>query len=198
MTDLQEKAMRMALEALKKSHPISNSNEDLYAHSEAGSELYNELKKAKALEPPEQEPVGFVTDSGASAYFLKGVDLDDDTPLYAAPPHYWGNVTSAELVEELRRRDMLMVPVKEQEPDEFCTATTEELMKTLGCSDEKAKEIHDKVEALAQEEKREWVGLTDEEIGIAFDKHFDRYAERNEAWPLYERELEAKLKEKNK
>ena len=57
MTDLQEKAMRMALEALKKSHPISNSNEDLYAHSEAGSELYNELKKAKALAQPEQEPV---------------------------------------------------------------------------------------------------------------------------------------------
>jgi hypothetical protein len=34
----------------------------------------------------EQEPVGYVTDSGASAYFLKGVDLDDDTPLYTAPP----------------------------------------------------------------------------------------------------------------
>jgi hypothetical protein len=59
MTEQQEKAMRMALEALKKSHPISNSNEDLYAHSEAGSELYNELKKAKALAQPEQEPVAW-------------------------------------------------------------------------------------------------------------------------------------------
>ena len=45
--------------------------------------------------------------------------------------------------------------------------------------------------------KREWVGLTDAEIDIVFDKHFNRYAERNEAWPMYERELEAKLKEKN-
>jgi uncharacterized UPF0160 family protein len=75
------------------------------------------------------EPVGYVTDSGASAYFLKGVDLDDDTPLYTAP--------------------------------------------------------------------REWVGLTDGEIDLIFDKHFNRYAERGQAWPLYEREIEAKLKEKN-
>jgi hypothetical protein len=45
----------------------------------------------------EQEPVGYVTDSGASAYFLKGVDLDDDTPLYAAPPkREWVGLTDAE------------------------------------------------------------------------------------------------------
>jgi hypothetical protein len=36
------------------------------------------------------EPVGYVTDSGASAYFLKGVDLDDDTPLYTAPREWVG------------------------------------------------------------------------------------------------------------
>jgi hypothetical protein len=38
----------------------------------------------------------------------------------------------------------------QQTPDEFCIATTEELMKTLGCSDEKAKEIHDGAEAIAK------------------------------------------------
>jgi len=38
----------------------------------------------------------------------------------------------------------------QQTPDEFCTATTEELMKVLGCSDQKAKEIHDGAEAIAK------------------------------------------------
>jgi uncharacterized UPF0160 family protein len=47
---------------------------------------------------PEQKPVGFVTDSGASAYFLKGVDLDDDTPLYTAPPkREWVGLTDEEI-----------------------------------------------------------------------------------------------------
>jgi hypothetical protein len=40
----------------------------------------------KALAQPEQEPVGYVTNSGRSAWILKDVDLDDDTPLYTAPP----------------------------------------------------------------------------------------------------------------
>jgi hypothetical protein len=86
MTDLQEKAMRMALEALKKSHPISNSNEDLYAHSEAGSELYNELKKAKALAQPEQEPVAWVDakPDGYDFYGLREVPFGKHY-LYTAP-----------------------------------------------------------------------------------------------------------------
>ena len=37
-------------------------------------------------------------------------------------------------------------------------------MKTLGCSDEKAKEIHDKVEALAQPEQ-ECVAIVNESMG---------------------------------
>jgi hypothetical protein len=37
----------------------------------------------EALEQPAQEPVGYVTDSGLSAVFNLGVDLDDGTPLYA-------------------------------------------------------------------------------------------------------------------
>ena len=40
----------------------------------------------QALEQPEQEPVGYVTNSGTSAWILKDVDLDDDTPIYTAPP----------------------------------------------------------------------------------------------------------------
>jgi uncharacterized UPF0160 family protein len=53
-------------------------------------ERVNETAKSK------QAPVGYVTDSGASAYFLKGVDLDDDTPLYTAPPKRWVGLTDEE------------------------------------------------------------------------------------------------------
>jgi hypothetical protein len=82
MTEQQEKAMRMALEAL-----------DCLPWQ--ASPIAVEATKAlrQALAQPEQEPVGFVTDSGMSAYFLKGVDLDDGTPLYAAPPKRWVGLT---------------------------------------------------------------------------------------------------------
>ena len=54
----------------------------------------------------EHEPVGYVTDSGKSAYILLGVDLEDDTPLYTAPPKAaeWVGLTEKdkdELVESL-------------------------------------------------------------------------------------------------
>jgi hypothetical protein len=55
----------------------------------------------QALAQPEQEPVGYVTDSGMSAYFLKGVDLDDDTPLYAAPPKQWVGLTDADIAQTM-------------------------------------------------------------------------------------------------
>jgi hypothetical protein len=74
MTDLR-KAAEMALEALEKLR---------FANAPFLDEAMEALRQA--LAQPEQEPVGYVTDSGASAYFLKGVDLDDDTPLYTAPP----------------------------------------------------------------------------------------------------------------
>ena len=52
----------------------------------------------QALAQPEQEPVGYVTDSGKSAYILLGVDLEDDTPLYTAPPkREWVGLTDDEL-----------------------------------------------------------------------------------------------------
>jgi uncharacterized UPF0160 family protein len=78
----------------------------------------------------EQEPVGYVTDSGRSAYFLKGVDLDDDTPLYTAPP------------------------------------------------------------------KREWVGLTEEEMDNIIEK-FILPGGDVEDWDGYWKAIEAKLREKN-
>ena len=43
------------------------------------------------------EPVAYVTDSGKSAYILLGVDLEDDTPLYTAPPQKeWVGLTDDE------------------------------------------------------------------------------------------------------
>jgi hypothetical protein len=40
----------------------------------------------QALAQPEQDPVGYVTNSGTSAWILKDIDLDDDTPIYTEPP----------------------------------------------------------------------------------------------------------------
>jgi hypothetical protein len=173
MTDLR-KAAEMALEALKKSHPISNSNEDLYAHSEAGSELYNELKKAKALAQPEQEPVGFVTDSGMSAYFLKGVDLDDDTPLYTAPP---------------------------KQPEQEPVGTYEGVMETMlslrnGTIEQQQVYGHMKDKLLyTAPPKREWVGLTDDEIHKIVYEQME--GQHPAAGFRVANCIEAKLKEKN-
>ncbi len=50
----------------------------------------------QALTEPEQEPVGYVSESGKGAYILAGVDLDDDTPLYTAPPKRWVGLTDEE------------------------------------------------------------------------------------------------------
>jgi hypothetical protein len=46
-----------------------------------------------------QEPVGYVTDSGMSAVFISGINLEDDTPLYTAPPHHVNDVKKREWVE---------------------------------------------------------------------------------------------------
>jgi hypothetical protein len=44
------------------------------------------------------EPVGYVSESGKGAYLLVGVGLEDDTPLYAAPPkREWVGLTDHEL-----------------------------------------------------------------------------------------------------
>ena len=40
----------------------------------------------QVLAQSEQEPVGYVSDSGNIAVIAAGIDLDDDTPVYAAPP----------------------------------------------------------------------------------------------------------------
>ena len=66
-----------------------------------------EAKQAlrQALAQPKQEPVGYVTDSGKSAYILLGVDLEDDTPLYTAPPKQWVGLTDQEINSVCYRRD---------------------------------------------------------------------------------------------
>ncbi len=136
-----------------------------------------------------QEPVGYVTDSGASAYFCKGVDLDDGTPLYAAPPHYWGNVASAELVEEireeLRRRDMLMVPVKEQEPVAVGSLSVRYFRGDKAMTDTDFEYLGELPEGdytlYTAPPKREWVDLTEEEIR-SFDFVKIQYGCEHECW----------------
>jgi uncharacterized UPF0160 family protein len=64
---------------------------------------YADLKQAGAAlkqaiaEAEEQEPVGYVSESGKGAYLLVGVDLEDDTPLYATPlKREWVGLTDDE------------------------------------------------------------------------------------------------------
>ena len=73
MSDLR-KAAEMALKYFEDAHGLEDT------------EVAIREALRQALAQPEQEPVGYVTDSGKSAYILLGVDLEDDTPLYTAPP----------------------------------------------------------------------------------------------------------------
>jgi uncharacterized UPF0160 family protein len=91
MTDLRKSAENI----LK---VLDGKPELLVSWLERLKEAREELRQA--LAQPEQELVGYVTDSGRSAYFLKGVDLDDDTPLYTAPPkREWVGLTDEEMSE---------------------------------------------------------------------------------------------------
>ena len=52
----------------------------------------------QALAQPEQTPVAYVSDDGASAAIVLGVDLDKLTPLYTAPPKSkWVGLTDEEV-----------------------------------------------------------------------------------------------------
>jgi predicted negative regulator of RcsB-dependent stress response len=83
---MEIKNFREAAEMIVEVH---DENYDKLAHDISISEL------RQALAQPEQEPVGYVTDSGMSAVFIRGTNLDDDTPLYTAPPkREWKGLTS--------------------------------------------------------------------------------------------------------
>jgi hypothetical protein len=68
MTDLR-KAAEMALEALTRAHPISNSGKHLYAHSEAMAALI------QALAEPANSTTDFVEPKTSSQTKQKPVDL---------------------------------------------------------------------------------------------------------------------------
>jgi uncharacterized UPF0160 family protein len=94
MTELR-KAAEMALEALEKQHNwmVANGGGEMFAIP--SKKAINELRQA--LAEPEQEPVGYVTNSGRSAWIYKDIDVDDDTPLYTAPPKQeWDGPTDEE------------------------------------------------------------------------------------------------------
>lgn len=104
MTDRE--AMKLALEALKASHPISNTDKSLDKHSEAMFAL------RQALEQPEQEPVAWWNPrygKGEYAFAEEQSPPDDSNdpsdfgwniPLYIAPPkHEWVGLTDDEIVK---------------------------------------------------------------------------------------------------
>jgi hypothetical protein len=107
MTDLR-KAAEMALEALTRAHPISNSGKHLYAHSEAMAALSQALAESansttgfvepKVSSQTEQEPVAWVIEGGEVDYYVDVVaKIKPGTPLYTAPPKQeWDGPTDEE------------------------------------------------------------------------------------------------------
>ena len=100
--------MKQALEALKNSHPYSNSDKDLDAHSNAMSALYTAIAEASmqrltdVQQEMEQEPVAWTTMphtddwlfvSGAMKPSLPG----DWHPLYTHPRREWRGLTDEEI-----------------------------------------------------------------------------------------------------
>jgi hypothetical protein len=57
--------------------------EKTYYDNELVALTFSIANLEKFVDKLAQEPVGYVTDSGLSAVFNIGVDLDDGTPLYA-------------------------------------------------------------------------------------------------------------------
>ena len=62
---------------------------------------------------------------------------------------------------------------------------------------EKFSEVNQEIEEALKQPKREWVGLTDEEIDGIYKTHHDQYGKCQTGGFEYERTIEAKLKEKN-
>jgi hypothetical protein len=193
MTNDLRKAAEMALEALQKIYIAPEHEEYIRVWWPKCEEAIEALRQALAQQ--DKECVAIVNEGMGGIEWLSP-PLPDDTPLYAAPPHYWGNVTNAELVEELRRRDMLMVPVKEQEPewidDDFGTMWQKCGKKDCGKFVVRVGKVDCwNGDCPEKEPKLEWVGLTEDEFESILKQH-------NEAFPfaVYQ-SIEAKLKEKN-
>ena len=75
-------AMKQALEALEEIYRTGDTQAfDLCYAPNVSPALRQAIAEAE-----KQEPVGYVSESGKGAYLLLGVGLEDDTPLYAAPP----------------------------------------------------------------------------------------------------------------
>lgn len=85
-------------------------------------EMFEEIvDELRVLLAEHSVPVGYVTDSGTSAYFLKGVDLDDDTPLYTAPPKKeWVGVNAEDVHEAFQFTELVKQISWERDPEEWC------------------------------------------------------------------------------
>ena len=94
MTDKKTEALKLALEALRKAHPISNSDKDLYKHSDALTAIREALadealdrmaENARELgldyEPAQQEPY---------------IAFNADIVGYVAPQRTWVGLTDQE------------------------------------------------------------------------------------------------------
>lgn len=75
----QLEAMKMALDALD----ISQSLQEQWKSNHHAKTLAAYYALKSVIEAAENvKPIGYITDSGNSAWIEKGLDIDDDTPIY--------------------------------------------------------------------------------------------------------------------
>ena len=67
------------------------------------------------------EPVGYVSESGKGAYLLVGVGLEDDTPLYTAPPkREWVGLTEQDVHDAFQFTELIKQLSFDRERPEWC------------------------------------------------------------------------------
>lgn len=148
----------------------------------------------QALAQQEQEPVAYVSDSGSIAVMVAGTDIEDDTPLYTAPP-----TMPDDLIATYEKGFRDGQAKHEQKPvawmheladgHRHCVTKDEsgyvdnftDTYKTIPLYTAPPHHVSDV-------KKREWVGLTEADIYELMD---------NEDEFEFAKAIEAKLKEKN-
>ena len=195
MTDIR-KAAEMALNAL-----------DMYREHDAkniglADAAYEALRQA--LAQPEQEPVAYVTIENISSWAkvpsIKWFKKPTEGPLYTAPVDAV-NISQERVDETAKREQEPFIYVREDNERPFggyehCSEADAGAFPVYTAPPKHytAQDVIDVVDAVVNALKREWVGLTDEEIEECKINGGLPHAIN---WRLSVKVMEAKLKEKN-
>jgi hypothetical protein len=199
MTDLR-KAAEMALEFVE----WFASDDHSVRPQHKAPEVVEALRQA--LAQPEQEPVGYVTietiSSWAKVPSIKWFKKPTEGPLYTAPVDAV-NISQERVDETAKREQEPFIYVREDNERPFggyehCSEADAGAFPVYTAPPKHytAQDVIDVVDAVVNALKREWVGLTDEEIHEVVSK---KWWDWEDAFDIegFGRAIETKLKEKN-